>query len=151
MDSKIDLGNNRHLIDWDVIRWHRRQLTPQRGATHLKFIYRWAPTNARNVETHQGDDSMCPLCNKEHKTIYHVLECTSEAASAHRQRAMIQLESALAAKSTCPHLITLVITAVSLPSNEDLIVHTMERRFHFLIAEQEAIGWDLVKYRYISK
>ena len=129
INSKLDIVGMRRYIDWDTLRLHHRQLSPHRRATRLKCIYRWAPTNAQSVKTRQGEDPFCPLCYHNHETTQHVLECTAEAANSHRQRAQDHLENDLVAASTCPHLTTLIIAAISLPRDEDLVVHTTESRF----------------------
>ena len=140
MNNKINIGSVRHLIDWDALPWHRRQLSPQRRATRLKDIYRWAPPNTRNVETRQGDDPICPLYQAKHKTTQHFMECAADNSREHRRRATEELENTLATKSPCPHLVTLVILAVTLPGDKDLQVHTTEQGLQQLSAKQEAIG-----------
>ena len=92
MNNKLNIGSVRHLINWDALQCHHCQLSPQRQATYLKYIYRWAPTNTRNVETKQGDNLLCPLCRSKHKTTQHVLGCTADNATAHHCRATEELE-----------------------------------------------------------
>ena len=54
VDEQLNIESARRYIDWDALKWHHRQLPPQRQATRLKFVFRWAPTNARNVKNQAG-------------------------------------------------------------------------------------------------
>ena len=76
------------------------------------------------METNQGDDLKFPLCYLHHKTMQHVLECQSDQARAHRQRVLEKLESTLTKQSVYLHLVTLLLAAVTLPGNKELLVYT---------------------------
>ena len=109
--QKLNLAATQHLVDWESVGWLHCHFSLQRRTTRLKFIFHWAPTNARKVETNQGTDPRCPLCRHSPETTHHVLSCDSERARSHREEALRKLESQLTSSGTHPDLTTMVLEA----------------------------------------
>ena len=136
------------LVDWDSLRWHRRQLFLQQRATRLKFIFRWALTNTQKVEMKLSDDPSCPLCHHPSKTTIHVLECNSKGARRHQTEAVANLEDTLAALKTHPYLISMIIEAMQHAKYIDF-QGTMHQ-VTWVVEEQSAIRWGLVQFGFVS-
>ena len=113
----------------------------------LKFIFCWAPTNARKVDTKLSDDPRCPLCHHPSKTTSHVLECHSEGACRHQTEALAKLEDTLVAIKTHPYLITMIFEAMQTEANIDFLGAT--RHVHQVVSEQSGIGWGIVRYGFV--
>ena len=110
--QKLGIDTKQHLVGWDSLLWHQHHHFLKRQATRQKHIFRWAPTNARKVETNQSNNPSCPRCRHPSETTLHILDCNLEGAQKHQSQALNKLEDILTTLKTHPDMITMILGVV---------------------------------------
>ena len=149
--AKMNMHLAHHLVDWQALGRFHKVLSWQRRAAHINFIFRWAPTNARKMVTGQSDTSLCPLCREADETTQHMLHYPCERAVKGRQVALDALRDTLDQNNTHPDIALLLILAVETDKTPNKEVGSKsDVNFKDIVDTQSQIGWDLVKYGFLS-
>ena len=99
-------------MEWQALGRLHKSLSWQQRATHIKFIFRWAPTNSRKLVTGQSTTSTFRLCQEAEETILHMLHCPCDKATEGQDIALKRLADSLDVCDTHPDMVLLLIHLV---------------------------------------
>jgi hypothetical protein len=88
-----------NMADWDAHERSYKCLTRHQKITTSKLLHQLVNTNRQN-RLYYGESDKCPCCNQMEETFQHVLQCSKQSATRHRQIAFSQLIDSLKASGT---------------------------------------------------
>jgi hypothetical protein len=100
-------------VNWDAHETAFTRLSRSQQVMVAKLQHNLVNTNSQNAHFY-GKSSMCPCCLLYDETLDHVLSCSSEGSTEHRQKAMSLLEADLVSIKTPVEVISAILHGITM-------------------------------------
>jgi len=139
-------------IEWRVIEFAMRKLSPPDRIRIRKIIHEWTPTRVSpgNNPSHEAD-KLCPSCHRTPETPEHLVRCDTPSRRKIRQKFHLTFSTLCLKNNIDPHLSQMWWIGMIQTTKNDHSADLYPAEFQPIFHSQKRIGWKQLYYGRISK